>query len=116
VNKSCWYLVKFKSYKALDSVANIYKCVLADALLTINDLKQNWACNGCIVPQIMNDKPCKYLVPHKLFSIRGSSYTWFSCKLLNIVMKLPADFCHSNCVLFEQNRSIMENNEGERKA
>jgi hypothetical protein len=102
--KSCRYLKVFKSYKLLDSVGFIYRCVLADALLTVNDIKKNWACKGCIVPSIMANKPCKYLVPHKIFSIRGSSQTWFSCKLLNLVMDLPAEFCHSNCALFEQNK------------
>jgi len=102
LDKSCRYLIKFKSYKYIDCVGNIYKCVLANALLTIKDTKENWACKGCLVPQIMENKPCKYLEPHKLFTIRGSSYTWFSCKLLNIVMDLPTEFCHSKCALFDQ--------------
>jgi len=108
VEKSCRYLIKFKSYKSLDSIGTIYKCTLANALLTKNDIRQNWACKGCVVPQIMENKPCKHLVPHKHFAIRGSSHTWFSCELLNIVMDLPAEFCYSNCALFENNDS--ENN------
>ncbi len=111
MNISCRYLIKFKSYRSLGSVANIYKCVLANALLTIKDLRQDWACKGCVIPQIMDNKPCKYLVPHKHFTIRGSSHTWFSCKLLNIVMDLPAEFCHSNCALFEQNQEANKHKE-----
>jgi len=108
VNESCRYLIKYKSYKSLDSSGNIYKCILADALLTSKDIKQNWACKGCIVPVMMDNKPCKYLIPHKLFPIRGKSHTWFSCKLQNIVMDLPTEFCHSNCALFEQNKMTDE--------
>ncbi|NLZ54335.1 MAG: hypothetical protein GX892_14540 [Thermoanaerobacteraceae bacterium] len=115
MNKSCRYLIEFKSYKSLDSFAIIYKCVLANALLTAQDLKQNWACGGCIVPQIMDNKPCKYIAPHKLFPIRGSSHTWFSCELLNIVMDLPEEFCHSNCILFEQNHMARKSKKQERK-
>lgn len=111
MNNNCRYLIKFKSYKYLDSLGNIYKCVLANALLSTKDLKQNWACKGCIVPQIMNSKPCKHLVPHKIFPIRGSSYTWFSCELLNIVMDLPVEFCHLHCVLFKQNNLTNKQNQ-----
>ncbi|HHY70457.1 MAG TPA: hypothetical protein GX519_02105 [Thermoanaerobacterales bacterium] len=102
MKKNCRYLIKHNDYKSLDSSGSIYKCVLSNALLTSTDLKQKWACSGCIVPQVMETKPCKYIMPHKYFSIRGSSHTWFSCTLLNIIMDSPAEFCYSNCVIYEQ--------------
>lgn len=115
MNNNCRYLIKFKGYKSLGCSGSIYKCVLANALLTTRDLKHNWACKGCIIPQTMDNKPCKYIVPHKHFPIRGSSYTWFSCELLNIVMDLPAEFCYSNCILFEQNNFANRHKKQERK-
>lgn len=97
LNKYCRYLTKHKDYKSLDSSGSIYKCILANALLTPKDIEQSWACGRCIIPCIMNDKPCKYIKPHKYFPIRGSSYTWFSCELLSITMDSPAEFCNTNC-------------------
>ncbi|HHV19720.1 MAG TPA: hypothetical protein GXZ27_12940 [Thermoanaerobacterales bacterium] len=102
MKKNCRYQVKYTDFKSLNSSGGIYKCVLANVLLTLTDLKQKWACEGCAIPQIIDNKPCKYIKPHKFFPIRGSSHTWFSCELLNIIMDLPADFCHTNCAIYEQ--------------
>jgi hypothetical protein len=111
VNKNCRYLIKYKDYNSLDFSGSIYKCALANVLLTLTDLKQKWACGGCIVPQNMNNKPCKYLIPHKYFPIRGSSHTWFSCEQLNIIMDLPAEFCHFNCAIYEQLNNAKNNHD-----
>ena len=116
MKKSCRYLIKYKDYKSLDSSGSIYKCVLANVLLTLTDLKQKWACGGCMVPQIMDNNPCKYIIPHKYFPIRGYSHTWFCCELLNIIMDLPAEFCQSNCVIYEQSYTAKKSiNKHERK-
>lgn len=110
--KSCRYLIKYKDYKYTSG--SIYKCVLANALLICNDLEQKWACGGCIIPQIMSNRPCKHIKPHKNFLIRGSSHTWFSCELYNIIMDLPAELCHTHCEGYEP-INLPENNIKKRK-
>lgn len=98
----CRYIVKHKDIDILEKKGIIYKCVLGNTLLRTSDLKEKWACNGCLIPRIMNNRPCKYLKPYKNFLIRGSSQTWFSCELLDLIMDLP-DFCKLKCKLYESN-------------
>ncbi|AYO30569.1 MAG: hypothetical protein PWR06_833 [Thermoanaerobacteraceae bacterium] len=99
----CPFLIKYKAIQYINITGIIYKCNLGNALLKSADLRKKWACGGCPVPWIINNKPCSYLKPHKTFLIRGSSKTWLSCELLNIVMDSSGDFCHLNCKIYEQN-------------
>lgn len=101
--KTCRYRIKYKGFNCLQSSGIIYKCTLANTLLISKDLNDKWACGGCSVPKIMVNRPCKYLKPHKNFLIRGSSHTWYSCELFNIIMDLPTEFCHTYCKMFEPN-------------
>jgi hypothetical protein len=102
VKKVCKFLIKYKEIEILGKKRSvIYKCELGNTLLKSDDLKEKWACNGCLIPWFLSKHHCKYIKPHKSFLIRGSSQTWFSCDLLDVVMDLP-DFCHFNCILYEQ--------------
>lgn len=103
MKNNCPYLIIYKKYKSLDSYGIIYKCTLANALFLFKDLKEKWACGGCIVPQIISNKPCTYLKAHKDFIIRGSSHTWFSCELFNIIMESPMELCNPNCEGYKNN-------------
>ena len=102
LKEHCRYLVKYKDYNAIDTTGTIYKCKLADTLLTSKDIMERWACKNCSVPIVIKNKPCKYLKPHKSFLIRGSSQTWYSCELFNIIMDVPAEFCHIHCTAYEK--------------
>ncbi|HHW02742.1 MAG TPA: hypothetical protein GXX35_08030 [Thermoanaerobacterales bacterium] len=101
----CPFLIKYKVIHYINMTGTIYKCILGNALLQSADLKKKWACGGCPIPLVINNKPCSYLKPHKIFLIRGSSKTWLSCELLNIVMDSSGEFCHLNCKINEQNIS-----------
>jgi len=105
LKEKCRYLAKHKDYNAIGTTGTIYKCMLANTLLTSKDIKENWACQNCSVPKVMAYKPCKHLKPHKNFIIRGSSHTWFSCELFNIIMDVPAEFCHTHCKAYENKDS-----------
>jgi len=99
----CPFLIKYKDVQYINTSGIIYKCILGNALLKSDDLKQKWACKGCAVPGIVKNMTCPHLKPHKIFLIRGSSKTWLSCELLNVVMDCSGDFCHLNCKVNEQN-------------
>lgn len=96
----CPFLVKYKDFNYLYNSGSIFKCTLANALLKPADLKEKWACKGCRVPLIIKKISCHHLKPHKIFVIRGSSKTWLSCDLLNIVMDSSGDFCQLNCKIY----------------
>lgn len=101
MKKNCDFLVKHKQFETLVSCGIIYRCELSGALLMEKDLKEKWACDGCIIPDIAKNSPCKHLKPRKTFLIRGSSLTYFECQLLNIIMDTP-DFCFINCIMYKQ--------------
>lgn len=96
----CPFLTVHKNFPCLDSSGTIYRCILADVLLKSGDINKKWACGGCSIPKIMNN-PCRHLKPHKDFQIRGSSNTWFTCELFNVVMISPEEFCQLYCKIYE---------------
>ena len=96
----CPYLISFKEYDNFDAPVRIYKCLLSNALLKSKDIESKWACGGCTIPIVLKDKPCRYLTPHKVFFLRGTGYTWYTCELLNLVMDMTVDFCKLNCKLY----------------
>lgn len=100
--KRCIYLKKYKEINFLDSKGALYQCLLSETLLRKQDLQESWACKGCLVPLVMNNKPCKYLKPKKIFIIRGSSSTQFICTLFSLTMRNSVDFCKRNCETFKQ--------------
>lgn len=103
MKKICPFLIEFKDIHYFDVSKVIFKCTLGNVLLKTSDLKEKWACGGCPIPSIMNNRLCNYLKPHKTFFLRGSSKTWFSCELLNIIMENTEEFCHLNCKINDQN-------------
>jgi hypothetical protein len=105
MKKGCPYLARYKEIDIPGEKVVIYKCVLGNTFLKSSDLKKNWACRGCIIPWIINNRPCKHLQPGKNFLIRGSSQTWFSCTLLDVVMDYP-DFCMLKCKLYQLNNIL----------
>lgn len=100
MKKKCTYLKKYKEIIFVDSKITFYQCSLSEALLREKDLLQSWACKGCIIPEVMENNPCIYLKPKKVFTIRGSSCTKFICTLFNLTMKNSTDFCKINCKVF----------------
>lgn len=94
----CPFLKEYKVFKLIDNEnAAIFKCELGKVLLKQKDLKKKWACGGCTVPLVLENRPCKYLKPRKDFLLRGSSHTWFICELLEINLERPYEFCETYC-------------------